>query len=181
MFMETKNSFWNFTIEDYSSKYNNVELFILSALSLTIPLFLGHPQLLIGSIINALLFRAALTMNFKKSLPIILLPSVGAYLGGVLFGGATAFLLYFIPVIWLANFTYIFTAKFVSNKFKKNYGSNVLVASVAKSALLFSAAFIAVTFFGFPAMFLTAMGLFQLYTALIGGTIATLGTKLVKL
>ena len=119
-------------------------------------------------------------MSFKKSLSIVLLPSVGAYLGGVLFGGATVFLLYFIPIIWIANFTYIFTAKFVSNKFKKNYGSNVLIASITKTAILFSSAFIMVTFFGFPAMFLTTMGLFQLYTAIIGGTISTTISKIEK-
>jgi hypothetical protein len=173
-----KKSFLNFTVFDYNKKYQNIELIILSLASFVIPLFFGHPQLLIGTIVNALLFKSALTSSFKKTLPIILLPSIGALVGGVLFGGFTPFLLYFIPIIWISNALYVLTAKFTSQKMKQNYGGNVLIASLLKSGLLFASAIIMVTFFGVPSVFLTVMGLLQLYTALLGGTAALVYLKI---
>jgi hypothetical protein len=175
---KTENGFLNFQIHDYSSFYLNIELVVLSTLSFTLPIFLGHPQWLIGIIINFLLFRAALTMNFWRTLPVILLPSIGVFTAGVLFGGMTSYVLYFIPFIWLGNAIYVFAGKFVSHKLKKNYGLNVIAGSLIKSGLLFGTAFIMVQFFGFPGIFLTTMGIFQLVNALIGGFLATSITKI---
>lgn len=167
--METANSFLKYQIHDYDTKYQRIEIFLLSALSFLLPILIGHPQLLIGSLINMLLFRASLSMSFKKSLPIILLPSVGVLAGGLLFGGLTQQIIFFIPFIWIGNALYVLTSKLISHKFSKNYGVNVIAASVVKSTLIFSGAFLMVKVFGFPELFLIVMGLFQLYSALIGG------------
>ena len=175
---EERYAFVNHRIYDYATRYSNIELVILSMLSISLPILIGHPQLVIGSIVNMLLFRVALSMQIKRALPIILLPSIGAYMGNVLFGEATPFLLYFIPVIWVSNALYVLIGKLVVHRLKKDYGASVLVASAFKSIFLFSAAYIAVIFFGFPALFLTAMGVFQFITAMIGGYTAYLGTKL---
>lgn len=173
-----KKSFFNFTVFEYNEKYNMIELVIFSLVSFVIPIFFGHPQLLIGTIINAILFRSALTTKFQRIIPLIMLPSIGALVGGALFGGFTPFLIYFMPMIWAGNALYVLTAKFISKKIKKNFGGNVLLASLFKSALLFGSAFIMVTFFGFPSMFLIAMGIMQVYTALMGGAIAATYTAI---
>ncbi len=170
--------FLNFKIHDYSSRYVTIELIILSTLSFLLPIFIGHPQWVIGIAINFLLFRASLSMNYWRTLPTILLPSIGVFTAGILFGSLTSYLLYFIPFIWLGNFVYVFASKFVSHKFKKNYGLNVLSASLVKSGILFTSAFVMVTFFGFPKVFLVSMGVFQLVNALVGGYLALSMTKI---
>lgn len=172
--MLAKSNFLNFRIFDYNTKYANIEFLVLCVVSFSIPFLLSHPQLLVGSVVNALLFRASLSMDFKKSLPIIFLPSVAAYLGGVLFGGATSFLLYFIPVIWLSNASYVYFNKLLSHRLFSGskflrFGLNIILSSGLKSLILFVFAFLAVTFFSFPPLFLTVMGLFQFLTAIIGG------------
>lgn len=169
--------FTNYQIFDYERKYNNMELIILSLLSISLPIFIGHPQIVIGSLVNLMLFRAALSMEMKKALPIIFLPSIGAYLGDLLFGEATSFLIFFIPIIWLGNAIYVFAGKFVSHKMDRNLGVSVIVASALKSSFLFISAVVAVNLFGFPVMFLTAMGIFQFITAMIGGFSAFFLTK----
>lgn len=174
---KTKNSFLDFQIYDYSSLYQTVELVALSLLSFLLPIVMGHPQFLIGSMINLMLFRSALSMDFKRTLPVILLPSIGVVTAGVLFGGLTGFTMFFIPFIWVGNAIYVIVAKFVSYRVKDNYGLNVLLASSIKSGLLFTAAFFMVGLFGFPAVFLKAMGLLQFITGCIGGVSALLLTK----
>ncbi len=173
-----KDSFVNFTNYQYKEKYQTIELVILSIIGFVIPIFLKHPQIIIGAIINALLFRSALTMNFKRTIPLIIFPSIGALVGGVLFGTYTPFLLYLIPIIWIGNTSYVLIAKLISKNIKKNYGGNVLIASLVKSGFLFGSTVLLVTFFGFPQVFLVAMGIMQLYTALLGGTFAMVVTSI---
>ena len=73
--------------------------FILTGLAFFIPAVFSSPQWLTGTIINTLLFIVATKLDFKKQLPIIILPSLGAFSHIVIFGPLTVFLLYFIPFI----------------------------------------------------------------------------------
>ncbi len=152
----------------------NIHLVVLSAIAFFLPFVLGHPQILIGVIVNAMLIVGATYLKGHKLLPIILLPSLGVLTAGVLFGTYTIFLLYLIPLIWLGNTVYVYVYKHVS--FKENsWKGNVLgvgVASILKAGLLFGATFILVQLSVLPTMFLTAMGLLQIVTALIGGILA---------
>ncbi len=164
----------------YDSIYNiknveeNIQLIVLSAIAFFLPFILGHPQILVGIIVNAMLIVGATYLKGHKMLPLILLPSLGVLTVGILFGTYTLFLLYLIPLIWLGNAVYVYVYKHMSFK-KNNWKGNILgigVASVLKAGLLFGATFVLVKLSIVPSVFLTAMGVLQLTTALIGGILA---------
>ncbi|MBU4466845.1 hypothetical protein L6250_03805 [Candidatus Parcubacteria bacterium] len=140
---------------------------ILAGLALSIPAIFTSPQWLIGIIVNALLFVAAIKLDSKNHWPVIILPSLGALLHGVIFGPLTFFLIYFIPFIWLGNYLLVRLASF-----KWPFVWRVIIASVLKSTILFLTAFFYVNISLVPKIFLSSMGLMQLVTALIGGLIA---------
>jgi len=122
-------------------------------------------QLLVGTIVNFLLAYSALTLvgSKLKLLPLIVVPSIGAYVSGLVFGAQSASLLYFIAPIWVANAVYVFSIK----------AKGVLFSSIAKAGFLLVSA-TALVLLGFvPAAFLVAMGPIQLATALAGGYAAT--------
>ena len=122
-------------------------------------------QLLVGTIVNFLLAYCALTVagSKLKLLPLVVVPSIGAYVSGIVFGAQSAALLYFIAPIWVANAVYVLSIK----------SKGVVYSSVAKAGLLMATA-AALVFSGFvPAAFLIAMGPIQLATALAGGFAAT--------
>lgn len=127
----------------------------LWSLSLFIPLFLNGSQIITGSLTNALLFFAARRLAPRFWLPLIILPSIGAVSHNLLFGPFTIYLIYFLPFIWLGNY---FLLKL----------QNPIVSIIAKVTLLFLVANIFVHFSFTPKIFLTAMGTFQLITAIIG-------------
>lgn len=138
-------------------------------LLLFVPLAFGHlqglpNQLFVGSAVNFLLALAALRISAQwKILPIVVVPSLGAYLSGIVFGASTAALLYFIPAIWLGNYVYV-------RMLRRNAKAvGVAYAALAKSALLFAVALVLVYAALVPSQFLIAMGPLQLATALVGG------------
>lgn len=175
-------TFLNYSVLDLRP-ITRIEVILLSVLAFALPIFIGHVvgdnQLILGSLVNAFLFRVALTLDFKRTLPVILLPSLGAVAAGILFGPLSMFLVGFMPFIWIGNTAYVLIAKFVSAQTKEVYVLNfagVCMASMVKAGMLYAAALLMVNVFDFPPPFLVAMGIFQLYTALIGGTIAALIT-----
>ena len=96
MFQKPKQSLENAIL----TKSMPLSLYLaLTGLAFLVPMIFSSPQWLIGTMVNALLFIAALKLDFKKQLPIIILPSLGALAHGVLFGPLTVFLLYFLPFI----------------------------------------------------------------------------------
>ncbi|OGD63707.1 hypothetical protein A2160_03410 [Candidatus Beckwithbacteria bacterium RBG_13_42_9] len=137
----------------------------------TIPLFLSGPQLLVGTIVSALLIIIAVKTSPKYWLPLAMLPSLGAFMHGVLFGPLTFFLLYFLPVIWLGNYIFMRVAV---NKIELPLAVKILVASSFKAALLFLLARIYYGLGIVPAVFIVAMGINQWFTALAGGIIGSL-------
>ncbi len=164
--MELKNL--NERIYDFPRAYENIEIVIFSAVSFFLPMVLGHPQLLVGSVINALIVISALHHPFKKALPVIMLPSLGALTAGLLFGPLTASLIYMIPFIWIANGLLWLGIKYFYVNKKKNIGIISFGSSFVKALFLFSIA--SVFYFSglVPVIFLMAMGPLQLGTALIG-------------
>jgi hypothetical protein len=164
----------------YDSIYNiknieeNIQTVLLSAIGFFLPFVLGHPQILVGIIVNAMLIVGATYLKGHKLLPLILLPSLGVLTAGVLFGTYTLFLLYLIPFIWIGNAIYVYAYKHVSFK-EKSWRANIFgvgIASMLKAGFLFGATFLLVQLAIVPSMFLTVMGLLQLVTALIGGIVA---------
>jgi len=149
--------------------YQVIEMSLYSAVSLFLPMILGHPQYLVGAIVNAMLVLSALNLKSHKILPAILLPSVGVFLAGVLFGSLTKFVIYFIPFIWVGNAILVFGIKWLYLYKKKNYLLTLAISSLFKAGFLFSAAFVLFKLGIVPVMFLTTMGVLQLQTALMGG------------
>jgi len=138
-------------------------LVLTSIISFGLPFLLGHPQILVGSIINGLIILAAFNFSIRSAFPIIMFPALGALSRGVLFGPLTPFLYYFIPFIWVSNYLLFFTVK----KLSKFYG--VIVGGAVKALFLYLTALIFFKLGTIPAVFLTAMGIVQFITALSGG------------
>lgn len=142
----------------------------LSFLSFAIPFSLGHPQFLVGSIVNAALFASVILLPRKYFWPIIVLPSVAVLSRGIIFGPLTAFLIYFLPFIWLGNLGLIWTFK----KIYPHWGflRAMIMASFGKQALLYLSAQIFFNLKLVPKIFLITMGINQLLTGVTGGFIA---------
>ncbi len=159
-------------------------------LSLMVPFGFGHPQLLIGAIINAILFLAVLFLPKKYWLPLIIFPSLGVLTRGLIFGPLTFFLIYFLPFIWLGNWILMLVFEKVINKFKINQTNSfkfyfkylfaVLLASLTKFTFLFLTANLYFNLKVVPKIFVVSMGLNQLGTALAGGIISLLIFKAFK-
>jgi len=168
-------------LQDYvlGSSYQYLEMILYTAVCFFIPLFVGHPQILVGIIINTMLVASALNTKGYKLLPVIIAPSLGAFSRGILFGPFTIYLIYMIPFIWLGNTILIFSFKWLKLKLKKNYWLTLIIGSALKSGFLFLAAFTLYSLNIIPVMFLTAMGIIQLITAVSGG-IAAYGFQYAK-
>jgi len=151
-----------------------LQIVFFTLLSISAPLVIKSPQILVGSIVNFSLFLSAKRLGFKKTLPSILLPSVIAYSSNILFKGATYFLIFFIPIIFVGNSIYVLLNQYIKNSFL-----SILISSVCKSILLYIFAFVFVKEVGLPNMFLSSMGIIQLVTGVIGGIAALLVNKII--
>ena len=160
--------------QDYKLTYKNevFEIVIYTIVSFFLPLMIGHPQIIVGVIVNTLLITSALNIKGYKLLPVIIAPALGALSRGILFGPFTIFLLYMIPFIWIGNAILVYAFKWLNLHKKFNYWITLLLGSVTKAAFLFIIAYFLVSLKILPALFLTTMGLFQFYTAILGGIIA---------
>ncbi len=134
-----------------------------------IPLAFNANQIVTGTLVNCLLFLAVTRLTRKDQIPVIILPSLGALAHGVLFGPQTIFLYFFLPFIWLGNYILIWAFTHFS---KYNFTLKISAAAIAKYLLLYTAAFIYLRFRLVPPIFLTAMGIVQLVTALFGGVLS---------
>ncbi|KKP45600.1 hypothetical protein A3K02_02820 [candidate division WS6 bacterium RIFOXYD1_FULL_33_8] len=143
-------------------------LYSIYVLSFFVPLIIGKPQLLIGSFINTLTIYSSLKYGFKKSIPVYLLPSIAATSAGLLFEGATFFLLYLMPFIMISNgiLGYFVTLK-------KN-SLIIMIGVILKALFLYIVVNILIDTIGLPQIFLTSMGYIQVITATIGAVIALL-------
>jgi len=145
------------------------EMFLYSWIAFFLPFVLPQPQLVVGITVNALLVLAALNLKGYRLLPVILLPSLGVLASGFVFGVNNQYLLYMIPFIWAGNALFVYLIKKAQLVKKMNRWLALGGAAISKSALLFGAAFALVSISAVPAIFLTSMGIFQLYTAIGGG------------
>lgn len=151
----------------YESEYRTIETLFLTALGFSIPFIFGGPQILVGSLVNALLVRAALTMPAKRAIPVALAPSAGAVMHGVLFGPFSVFIVYFMPFIWTGNMILIYVYRT-----GLNYAAKVVTAATAKGVFLFAFAYLLYSMRIVPRVFLESMGIMQVITAALGGCLA---------
>lgn len=138
--------------------------------SFALPFLLGHPQLVVGSIVNAGLFLGSLYLPRPMLYSIIFFPSLAVLSRGIIFGPATPFLTFILPFIWLANSLLVFVFKKIS-QLKGSYWLAVVSASLVKYLFLYGVTLILFNLKIVPKIFLTSMGVFQLITALTGGLI----------
>ncbi|MBD3313327.1 hypothetical protein GF345_02705 [Candidatus Woesearchaeota archaeon] len=158
-------------LQDYSlgNMHQYFEMTLYTALCFMLPIILSHPQIVVGIAVNAMLVLAALNLKGYKLLPVIIAPSLGALSGALLFGPFTRFLLYLAPFIWIGNAILVFSFKLFSLRLKQNYWLTLAIGSALKSGFLFLAALSLYLLGIIPIIFLTAMGVMQLATALGGG------------
>ena len=161
-------------MQDYalSHAYENIEMVVYSVICFFIPLLMGHPQILVGVVVNAALVVAALNLKGYKLLPVILLPSLGVLSRGVIFGPFSVFLVYMIPFIWIGNAILVISFKHFKLGKKYNYWHTLVIGTILKSGFLFLSAFVLYKFGVLPVVFLIAMGVLQVFTAIGGGIMA---------
>ncbi len=161
--------FIDITKTDYlmSNQRRFIELIIYASSAFLIPFLLGHPQWLVGILVNTSLVLAGLNLKKHNLLPVIILPSIAVLTKGLIFGPFTVFLLYFIPSIWIGNALLTLSMKLKMNKWIK-----LTMGVASKTVLLGVTALVLVNFNVVPELFLAVMGLTQLYTAIGGGFLA---------
>lgn len=166
------NKLLNLQIYKFDDKQRFTEMIFYSVICFFLPLFIGHPQIVVGITVNVLLIMSALNMQNYKLLPVIILPSLGALSRGILFGPFTVYLVYIIPFIWLGNFILVYMFKSLYLHRKINYFITLFSAAFLKALFLFSAAFVLYKLNVIPAVFLIAMGIMQFITAFSAGFFA---------
>lgn len=139
---------------------NKVTLYSMYSLSILVPLVLGGPQLLVGSVVNFLIVYSTLKYGIKRTAPILILPSLVSTITGTLFGGATYFLFYVMPFIIISNFILSY---FVS---KKHLLLKIL-GIVLKGSFLYLSYLVINKTFGLPKIFFASIPI-QFITASIG-------------
>ena len=153
-------------------KFEFAEFLFIGFLAFLIPFSLGHPQLLVGVLVNAFLVIASLNLDAKKVMGIALFPSLGVIARGVLFGPFTFALVFMVPFIWMGNLVLILAMKYLFGEKKMDYFISLGAGALLKTGLLFCAAYALLQFSLVPALFLEAMGVIQLITAVGGGILA---------
>ena len=143
--------------------------------AIAIPLLVSGPQLLVGSIVNCLLFLSSTRLDGRRLILMAVLPSLAAVGHGVLFGGLTAYLIYLLPFIWAGNLMLMIIFKGLLGKWMGIGG--VLAASMVKAGWLFLAALFLAYLKVIPMAMVGLMGFAQLVTALIGGAGVLVVTK----
>jgi hypothetical protein len=153
-----------------------IKIFLYLIPLFAVPFFLWGPQLLVGSIVNLLLILVALKYkNYAMIIPMVMLPSIATSLRGLVFWPFTIFLVYMMPAIWLGNFILVYVIQHI-----KTQRLGILVWWILKTIFLFLIAYILIKLWVLPAIFLKAMGIFQLITVMIAGVIYTSFIKLFK-
>ena len=175
---EEKNK--NYAAFVYSNK-TELKYGLLFGLVLFLTPFISSNQLIVGTIVNALLIKAAVDFKSKKAFLLSIVPSIAAFSAGFLFGGLTHQVILMLPFIWAGNLALMIILRKMFVKQRKSFLYSSLAAGTAKTALLFLAALALFTLSLAPAVVLTAFGIMQFVTAQAGGIIVLLSNKILKL
>lgn len=165
----SESGFW------FSSR--NAETAAYAFLCFIVPFAFGHAQLFTGTAVNAILIFSSLRLGFSRTLPAVIMPSLGVLAAGALFGPMTPVLLYMIPSIWLGNAVIAAAFTHLRPALKMRYPTALIAGGILKSGLLFASAFALFSIGLAPSALLIAFGPFQLLTALLGGAAAYAGIR----
>ena len=155
------------------------ETIVVAVLAFLIPFILEGPQLLVGSLVNAALVYAALNVSAGRALPVVFMPSIAALSRGALFGALTPYLAIMLPVIWAGNVLLVYSIKMAAARSVPLWIS-LPGAAALKAGVIFLFAFLMVQVDVLPPAMVSAMGIVQLATALIGAAIAVGATGIVN-
>lgn len=158
-------------------KNENKELLVYLIALFTIPL-LPLNQLIVGTIVNALLIKSSIDYQAKKVLLLAFVPSIAVVAGGILFGNLTPQVLLILPAIWASNFALMFFMRKFHKKAKMDFLKSSIISSTIKTAILFTIAIILFTQNLVPVIFLTMFGIIQFITALSGAIIVLISKKI---
>ena len=157
-------------IETLAVDISKTGIIVLYAASFAIPFLIGTPQLLVGTVVNAILILSAIKMKRSRLLyPLLFIPSIATIARGLVFGPFTPLLFYMLPFIWASNGLLVFVLQATYVNKSMNYFLSLFLASLVKTIPLFLTASIYVSLKILPTIFLTGMGLVQFITASLGG------------
>ncbi len=166
------NNYLNSVVYEYSNLFRYMELAFYSVVCFALPIILKHPQLVVGTVVNAILILSAYYLKSYELLPSILFPSIGVVAGAALFGSLTAKIIVMVPFIWAGNAILVLFFKVYKVVKKQNFAIVLLKGALAKSLFLGAAA-LGLIIAGFlPKVFLLPFSVLQLETALLGGALA---------
>lgn len=138
-------------------------------------------QLIVGTIVNALLALSAFFLCLRSSAPLIILPSVAAVASGVVFGGFSVFLACLVPFIWVGNAAYVYAIKRFKIVGNMNYAISALCASFIKACAIGLPAYALFSLGFFPQALVLPMTIVQFATALMGSVVAYPAVFVLKL
>ena len=141
------------------------------AVSFLVPFFIGGPQLLVGSMVNALLVVAALKLPTRALWPVIIFPSLAVFLRGVIFGPLTIFLAYLIPFIWISNALLVLVTRNLYKRAKWNVWPAAAAGIILKVGWLWAGAWLLIGWGIIPKVMGAAMGWGQVTTAAMGAVV----------
>jgi len=142
---------------------------VIISLAFFIPFLISGPQLLTGILVNCLLILGAKFIDKKNHIIIAILPNVAAVLNGLVFGKFTPFLIFFLPSIWIGNFVLIKLIIYFKNNLSMSL--SIFLGLILKTFILYFSALVYFRLGLVPEIFLTAMGVFQLVTGIMGGLV----------
>ncbi len=171
--------YFNHTEYNYTELYENLQVVLYSVIAFCVPFVLSHPQLLVGTVVNMMLILGAQNLRGYKLFGMIFTPSLGVIASGLIFGGLTKYLLFFMPMIWVGNILLVYGYKYMRHHFKSGVIKSISAAVSAKVLLLTLTAYVLVSFDIVPDIFLSAMSFLQLTTALLGAAGALTVSKFI--
>lgn len=169
----------NKNLYNFNYVRENIDVVINSVIAFFVPFLIGHPQIIVGVIINFMLIRSAYYSSLKKTLPVIILPSLAVFFRGMMFGNLTSQLIYLIPFIIIGNFVLVFLSKQYFKK-NKNLLGHSLKGILIKVVIIFAGTLLVYAFGLVPVFFLQTMASLQIVTALIALALFYGNTKLNK-
>lgn len=158
---------------DLVNKQENKFLILASLFLFTLPL-LPLNQLIVGTIVNAILIKYSITFKSKKVFLLSIIPSTAVLVGGILFSNLTLQIALMLPFIWGANFILMILTRKLFIKEKKNYFLSTSASAAVKTIVLFLAAFVLFYLGAIPLVFLTMFGVMQFITAESGAVMVYL-------
>jgi hypothetical protein len=148
--------------------YKSIPLSIaLPAAAFVLPILVSGPQLITGTLVNALLYYSSKKLTGRNLIITAIAPGLGAVSHGILFGSYTPYLVFLLPAIWIGNMVLVFSQQKLTGSVPRPV--SIVTSSLLKSGVIYIFTLTLVTLHILPTIFLTAMGIIQLVTAIIGG------------